>query len=216
MLYTRHAEFFRQQLEFPYFSRYSLANIFQITEEQVLDRFLAERWKGVNWSEAGYNRFGHKDTRLYSAKSMPYETRLELVTGLTDCLEEGMGPLLLSADWEARLFCEIFKKDDAETLRAAAYRSAQLQYVQVAARELRLTDYDAASAVAAGFGIAPEIFFCLMEEFSTTMFGFSYPNPNTLLDMSADLRFAALLWYCEHHSPAILLSEFPTEKAAVQ
>lgn len=214
MLYTRHAEFFRQQLEFPYFSRYSLANIFQITEEQVLYRFFAERWKGVDWSEAGYNRFGYKDTRLYSAKSMPYETRIELVTGLTDCLEEAMGPLLLSVDWEARLFCEIFHRNDVEALRATAYRSAQLQYVQVAAHELDLTDYDAASAVAAGFGIAPENFFSLMEEFSVTMFGFVHPN--TLLDMSADLRFAALLRYCELHSPAILLSEFPMEKTAVQ
>lgn len=213
MLYAPHAELFRQQLEFPYFSRYSLANIFQISEEQVLDRFFAGRWKGVNWSEAGANRFGVKDDRLYSAYSMPYETRMELVTGLTDCLEEAMGPLLLSIDHEARLFCEIFQKDTFESLRAATYRATQLQYIQVAAYVLRLTDYDAASAVAAGFGIAPENFFSLMEEFSATMYGFVHPN--TLLDMNANLRFTALLHYCEQHSPSALLPEFPSQKATV-
>jgi hypothetical protein len=211
---TRHTDFFRQQLEFPYFSRYSLANIFLISEEQVLDRFFAERWKGVDWSEAGYNRFGHKDTRLYSAMSMPYETRLELVTGLTGCLEEAYGPLLLSVDWDVRLYCEIFSDKDAALLRAALYRASQFQYVHAAAQQLLLTDYDSAVAVADGFGISGEIFLSILEEVDASMFGFVYPN--TLLDMDANMRFFALLRYCEDCSPTALLPEFPSEKAAVQ
>lgn len=209
----RHVDFFRQQLEFPYFSRYSLANIFEVTEEQVLDRYLAERWKGVNWSEVAPGRDGKRDERLYSAYSMPYETRLALASGLTSCLEEAMGPLLVSVSWNAARYCDLFADAEPEAIRAALYRASQFQYVRVAARELKLTDYDAVSAVASGFGIKPEVLYVIHEPFDRRMQDRGYPN--TFLDLEAHLAFQALTQVFQGCPNSVLFPEFPIETVTV-
>lgn len=210
---ARHLEFFRQQLEFPYFSRYSLANIFQVTEEQVLDRYLAERWKGVNWSEVAHSRGGFRDERLYSAYSMPYETRVELASGLTSCLEEHFGPLLVAVSWDAARYCDLVAGSEAEALRAALYRASQFQYARVAAHELRLTDYDAIAAVAAGFAINPAILHAIHVPFDCEMLDWGYPN--TLLDMDVHLSFLALARLFQGRPASVLFPEFPMESVTV-
>lgn len=209
MQYTRHAEFFRQQLEFPWFSRYSLANILEISEEQVLELRFAEKWTGREWIAylPGPGRRTGAD-RLYHALTMSYETRFALVAGMTSLLEEAKGPLLGDADWEADRHCELYPGVKHEVLRAALYRARQFQYVRSAAHELHLTDDDAIAAVSKGFHISPAVLGGIRDTLDR-------PVRGAFLDMDASLRFHALLVYCGKLRKAKLFPEFSPEMKRV-
>ena len=181
-----HLDFFRKQLDFPWFSTSLLSTIFGFSHESIEKLRKHEKWR-ENSEEVPTVSGGTKIQAFYDARSMSYRTRMELVSHLVAYAEESYGSLSLFAE-EAAYLGEFFNID-APVLGAALYRSWQLQYAADASEYMELRPKDAIIAVSEGFLMPYDILQNLCSFYDSK-------KGESFLSMDREIRFLCAINYC--------------------
>ena len=181
-----HLDFFRTQLDYPWFSTSLLSTLFGFSHEDVDNIRSHERWREFSEEVPTFSG-GTKIETFYDARSMDYRTRMELVSSIAGYAEESYGNLFTFAE-KAIALGEIFNINGL-VLTAALYRSWQLQYAVDASKYMDLSPRDAIVAVSEGFLMPYDILWNLCSYYANK-------DEGSFLSISRELRFLSSISYC--------------------